>query len=380
MPAKIPYERFHNLFYLTMANSEHLKLLKEGVTVWNLWRQEHAPIRPDLHDASLASLDLRGANLADAELGGANLAKANLAGANLTESDLSGADLRGADLSRSNLTGVNFSKSTIDICTIYRDIQGCDIGVNGLYSPLTDSAALLRIDPPGNSMQGANADAVIESLRHARKLHTFSLLLAGIAMLFIVIKPKTITLPYLAGSFKFDDISYAFLAMILSTVLLSQVSSFIDSALQGARYLNDRRSAMLVGHFPWLLSKYESEPTNRRQSKIMRFFLVFHPAVYLYFFLKWDLLFSGNWEGIMQHYQEMPVIFAEYLLPVFYIILIKLCRHIFRLSEGFQKPILFDTETERGRHTEMERLAEAVEKQASRTAELVELMRKREGL
>ncbi len=380
MLAKIPYERFHNLFYLTMANSEHLKLLKEGVTVWNLWRQEHAPIRPDLHDASLASLDLRGANLADAELGGANLAKANLAGANLTESDLSGADLRGADLSRSNLTGVNFSKSTIDICTIYRDIQGCDIGVNGLYSPLTDSAALLRIDPPGNSMQGANADAVIESLRHARKLHTFSLLLAGIAMLFIVIKPKTITLPYLAGSFKFDDISYAFLAMILSTVLLSQVSSFIDSALQGARYLNDRRSAMLVGHFPWLLSKYESEPTNRRQSKIMRFFLVFHPAVYLYFFLKWDLLFSGNWEGIMQHYQEMPVIFAEYLLPVFYIILIKLCRHIFRLSEGFQKPILFDTETERGRHTEMERLAEAVEKQASRTAELVELMRKREGL
>ena len=167
--------------------------------------------------------------------------------------------------------------------------------------------------------------------------------------------------------------------MILSTVLLSQVASFIDSALQGARYLNDRRSAMLVGHFPWLLSKYESEEANRRQSKLMSFFLVFHPVFYLYFFLKWDLLFSGNWQELMQHYQEMPVIFAEYLLPVFYVVLFKLCIHIFRLSEGFQKPILFDIETERGRHTEMERLAEAVEKQASRTAELVELMRKREG-
>ncbi|MBZ4218968.1 MAG: pentapeptide repeat-containing protein [Chlorobium sp.] len=361
-----------------MANSEHLKLLKEGVATWNIWRQENPEIHPDLQEAPLATLDLRGANLAEADLGGANLAKTNLAGANLAEADLRGTDLRGTDLSRSNLAGVNFSKSTIDIFTIYRDVQGCDIGVNGLYSPFTDSAALLRIDPPGNSMQGANADAVIESLRHARKLHTFSLLLAGIAMLFIVIKPKTITLPYLAGSFKFDDISYAFLAMMLSTVLLSQVSSFIDSALQGARYLNDRRSAMLVGHFPWLLSKYESEEANRRQSKIMRFFLVFHPVIYLYFFLKWDVLFSGNWQELAQHYQEMPVIFAEYLLPVFYVILFKLCLHIFRLAEGFQKPILFDTETERGRHTDMERMAEAVEKQASRTAELVELMRKRD--
>jgi uncharacterized protein YjbI with pentapeptide repeats len=362
-----------------MADPEQLKLLNEGATAWNQWRLEHPDIKPELHDASLIALDLRGANLAGVQLCGANLAKANLAGANLCEANLCGADLRGADLSRSNLTGVNFSKSTIDIFTLYHDVKGCDIGVNGLYSPLTDSAALLRIDPPGNSMQGANPDAVIESLRHARKLHTFSLLLAGIAMLFIVIKPKTITLPYLSGSFKFDDISYAFLAMILSTVLLSQVSSFIDSALQGAHYLKDRRAAMLVGHFPWLLSKYESEEANRRHSKIMRFFLVFHPLVYLYFFLKWDVLFSGNWAELILHYQEMPVIFAEYLLPVFYFILIKLCLHIFRLSEGFQKPILFDTETERARQSDMERLAESVEKQASRTAELVELMRKREG-
>jgi len=362
-----------------MAESEHLRILKEGVASWNRWRQEHADVQPDLHDISLVALDLRSANLAGANLNGANLSKANLAGANFAEADLRGADLRGADLSKANLTGVNFSQSTIDNFTLYRDVQGCDIGVNGLYSPLTDSAALLRIDPPGNSMQGANADAVIESLRHARKLHTFSLLLAGIAMLFIVIKPKTITLPYLAGSFKFDDLSYSFLATFLSTVLLSQVSSFIDSALQGAHYLNDRRSAMLVGHFPWLLSKYESEPANRRQSKVMRFFLVFHPVVYIYFFLKWDVLFSGDWQGLMQHYQEMPVIFGEYLLPVLYVILIRLCIHIFKLSEGFQKPILFDTETERGRHSDMERLAEAVEKQASRTAELVELMRNREG-
>ena len=341
-----------------MADSEQLRLLNEGVRQWNTWRQHNPEIRPDLRDASLAALDLRGANLAG--------------------SDLGGADLRGTDLSQANLSGVNFSKSTIDIFTKYTNVRGCDVGVNGLYSPATDSAALLRIEPPGNSMQGASAEAVLESLRHARKLHTFSLLLAGIAFLFIVIKPKTITLPYLAGSFKFDELSYSFLAMILSIVLLIQVSSFIESALQGARYLNDRRSAMLIGHFPWLLSKYESAKSSQRQSKIMRLLLAFHPLVYLYFFTKWELFFTANWEALALHYMEMPVVFGEYLLPVFYVVLIKLCIHIYWLSEGFQKPILFDTQTERSRRSDMERLAEAVERQASRTAELVELMRKRD--
>jgi hypothetical protein len=250
---------------------------------------------------------------------------------------------------------------------------GCDIGVNGFYSPSTDSAALMRIDPPGNSMQGSSAEAVLESLRHARKLHTFSVMLGGIALLFIVIKPKTISLPYLAGSFKFDDISYAFLATILSTALLSQVASFIDSAIQGAHFLNDRRSAMLVGHFPWVLSKFESESANRRRSKIMRMFLVFHPAVYLYFFVKWDSLLIGDWEGMVLHYQALPVVLGEYLLPVIYVVLMMLCRHIFMQAERFQKPILFDSETERLRRSDMERLTEAVEKQSAKIGELFTL-------
>ena len=62
-------------------DSEHLNRLKEGVAVWNLWRQEHADIRPDLHDLSLSALDLRGVDFAGANLRGANLSKANLVGA-----------------------------------------------------------------------------------------------------------------------------------------------------------------------------------------------------------------------------------------------------------------------------------------------------------
>lgn len=356
-----------------MAAKEQRELLAKGVEGWNRWRKEHQDITPELEGAMLAGLALRGADLHEARLVHADLSCADLAGA-----DLSASDLRGADLSGADLEGAILSKSTIDSSTRYEGIRGCEPGVNGFYSPLTDSAALFCIEPPGNTMEGANPDAVLESLRHARKLHTFSLILAGIALLFIIIRPASVTLPYLAGSFKFDDLSYALLATFLSSGFLTLVSIFLDSALQGARYLNDRRAAVLVGHFPWLMSKYEHDPRLKRQSRIMRFFICFHPVIYLYFFVKWEALFIGDWEEVIRYYRELPVFLGELLMPVFYIILIRLCMDIFRISEGFQKPILFDTATEMTRRTEMERLAEAVEKQAARTAELVELIRRRE--
>ncbi|TLU83049.1 MAG: pentapeptide repeat-containing protein [Chlorobium sp.] len=356
-----------------MKNPEHLEILGKGIESWNIWRKEHPEVIPALESANLRGMNLREGNFRFAKFNRVVLAGADLTGADLTGAELSGADLTGADLSNALL-----SRSTIDINTIYTGIKGCEIGVNGFYSPGTDSASLMRIDPPGNTMQGANADAVIESLKHARKLHTFSLILAGIALLFIVIKPTSVTLPYLSGSFKFDDLSYAFLAMILSTGLLNLVSTFLASALQGAHYLNDRKAAVIVGHFPWLLSKYEHESPLKRQSRIMRLFLSFHPVIYLYFFVKWSALFTGDWLEMIRYYKELPVFLGELFLPVFYVLLMRQSWHIFKLSEGFQKPILFDTETELTRRTEMERLAEAVEKQAARTAELLELVRRQE--
>ena len=356
-----------------MLANGHGELIEKGVGFWNRWRKEHPDTIPELE-----GLNLQGRDLRDADLRGAKLFKAVLAGADLGGADLSGADLRGADLAGADFGGVTLSRCSIDASTKYEGIRGCEPGVNGFYSPDTDSAALMRIDPPGNTMQGANVDAVLESLKHARKLHTFSLILSGIALLFIIIKPTSVTLPYLAGSFKFDDLSYAFLATFLSSGLLSLVSIFLDSALQGARYLNDRRAAVLVGHFPWLMSKYEHDPLLKKQSKIMRFFLSFHPVIYFYFFVKWDALFIGDWEEVIRYYRELPVFLGELLMPLFYVILLRLSLNIFRISEGFQKPVLFDTQTELARRTEMERLAEAVEKQAARTGELVELVRRQE--
>ncbi len=83
-----------------MANPEHLAKLKEGVEVWNTWREENEGVLVDLSEADLHEAKLTGANLERA-----NLSRANLYGAKLIGADLNGADLRGADLDRADLFG-----------------------------------------------------------------------------------------------------------------------------------------------------------------------------------------------------------------------------------------------------------------------------------
>jgi len=38
-----------------MTNEEQLKILKQGVEVWNQWWEEHPDVKPDLRGANLHS-------------------------------------------------------------------------------------------------------------------------------------------------------------------------------------------------------------------------------------------------------------------------------------------------------------------------------------
>ncbi len=71
-----------------MADPEHVMILQEGVTAWNIWREKNPNTIPGLKKA-----DLRGANLQEADLHCANLQKADLRGATLTKANLRGANL-----------------------------------------------------------------------------------------------------------------------------------------------------------------------------------------------------------------------------------------------------------------------------------------------
>src|SRR5205085_1528774 len=88
-----------------MANQEHLDILKQGVEVWNRWKQKHLDIAPDFIGSSLYDTNFTGANLSRAEIGWTIFGKVDL----------------------STVKGLNTVKhigpSTIGIDTIY-DSQG----------------------------------------------------------------------------------------------------------------------------------------------------------------------------------------------------------------------------------------------------------------
>jgi hypothetical protein len=119
-----------------------LDLLKQGVQVWNRWRQDHPDVKVDLSEADLHSADLHDAGLNTAELFRTNLSRADLSNAtlfraNFSVTTLSGADLSNAGLARTIFADVDFRKikglervrheapSTIGIDTLIR--SGGDI-------------------------------------------------------------------------------------------------------------------------------------------------------------------------------------------------------------------------------------------------------------
>ncbi|HVB22310.1 MAG TPA: toll/interleukin-1 receptor domain-containing protein [Ktedonobacteraceae bacterium] len=122
-----------------MANPEHLEILKQGVKVWNQWREENTLIKPDLREANLSGAKLSEIHLGGADLSGANLSEANLWGANffravlkgtklaratlltttfieaeLTEADFSWATPSAANFNKANLQRANFFQATLD--------------------------------------------------------------------------------------------------------------------------------------------------------------------------------------------------------------------------------------------------------------------------
>lgn len=106
-----------------MADQRHLNKLKEGVEAWNMWRDEHPAILPDLREAKLHGkilnrIDFRHTNLDDADLSDANLCSSSLKSASLFRTNLRGAKIRNANLYRTYfketiLQRTNFYKASL---------------------------------------------------------------------------------------------------------------------------------------------------------------------------------------------------------------------------------------------------------------------------
>jgi hypothetical protein len=309
----------------------------------------------DLREASLFRADLRGADLRGANLEGAILSGANLIGADLREASLFRANLRGADLSGANLEGANLRGAIINEHTRYWKAKGCVKGVNGIYVEFTDSTALMPLVPPADSMQGAKAEAVLESLRQSRSLHVFSMTLAALVSYIAVLQPKEIKLPFIEE--KISAGQFGLFAMPFSICFLTLAASFMSDALKGAKYLRSRDDAMTVGHFPWALSRFSGKHwANRLLSFSIRFVMAFHPAIYLYF------IFGNRWP------------YSKWIFIVCGIILLFLSGWTLFISQGFQKPILFDRKAEEEKQSDLAKLSKSVEEQTKAITQLITLL------
>lgn len=90
-----------------MANEEHLAILRNGVAVWNRWREENPDVQIDLRSADLRDENLSGANFRNAALSGCNFHDAFLNKTDFSSADLRSAQLTGAQIREASFVGAN---------------------------------------------------------------------------------------------------------------------------------------------------------------------------------------------------------------------------------------------------------------------------------
>lgn len=98
----------------TVANKEHIEIVKRGNAAIGAWRRANPGMILDLSGANLQGLNLRAANLGGANLQGSDLsATYPQEGVNLRQAKLKRADLRRVNLRMANLTGGELRKANL---------------------------------------------------------------------------------------------------------------------------------------------------------------------------------------------------------------------------------------------------------------------------
>ena len=125
-----------------MADSEHLKILKNGVDGWNAWRKANPHIKPDLAKADLFNKDLSLVDLTNSNLICASFSNATMIGADLSLSNIYEADFTYADFTNANLSGSSLSFADFN----YTNLSGANLRVTDLRSAVIRNTTLTGAD------------------------------------------------------------------------------------------------------------------------------------------------------------------------------------------------------------------------------------------
>jgi uncharacterized protein YjbI with pentapeptide repeats len=133
-----------------MANKEQLAILKQGIGVWNKWREEYPNTEIHLSGVDLSSANLKWANLVGADFTGANLNSANLREANL----------RKANLSESSLCKTNLSRCILREAKLFRaTLTDANLTEANLFNADLTNANLVGVDFSNANLVEANLSA-----------------------------------------------------------------------------------------------------------------------------------------------------------------------------------------------------------------------------
>ena len=387
-------------------------LIWQFTSDWNAWRDENpGKIRlneqgrevllklKSLSDFNFSNMDLSNYDLSNREAIGADFSNALLTGANLA-----GTDLRRANLTNAQIVDARLSGAVLDEETIFDQIKtnkNVTIGINGIYvrretpevGEEVESAALMTLVPSGNSMKGHSCEAVLENLKHARQLHTASILLVTVVTVIMIFpKLKGLKMPVLDLELSVGYI--AIISQIISIVYQFLVLNHIRDAADGAKYLRTREDAMKIAMFPWGISNYPGvKPNITRQprkllanfdewwpwfsNELNRAVTSFHSMLFL---LGGLIYFSQFWWKYnpfeIDQFNKQTV--ALYLKPVTFLIcsalLLLFSRLIYKEARRFIRPIVFDAQAEKAPKSELAGLAASVEEQLQVTKRLASLI------
>lgn len=173
-----------------MANEKQLKILKEGVSVWNRWRDDNPKTEIDLSDSNLSNTYLSDANFYEADLTRVIFSdpihfhtvqtddndilyeSSELFGADLSNIDFSSACLYKAKLRHAELENSNFQNADLSYSNLeYTDFNNACLKGTQLIEAITNQTSFVKTDLSGADISGAmikdinNAKWIIKNIK-----------------------------------------------------------------------------------------------------------------------------------------------------------------------------------------------------------------------
>lgn len=100
-----------------MANPEHVEILKQGVDVWNKWREDNPKEIPDLSEYKITPANLKNTNVFNKKDKQVELSGINFSGANLNYAKFYLCNLNGAKFFHAALDNASFNKAGLQLAT-----------------------------------------------------------------------------------------------------------------------------------------------------------------------------------------------------------------------------------------------------------------------